>query len=179
MTAKPTFLETSLLAGPENRASERPDRTFNPAPEKEAGAKILFLDFDDVLNTAETLERGELFARRNVQALNAIMARTDAKIVVTSMWRLGATPDELEELLVGAGVDASGRVVGSTPCLEDCPRGAEILAWLQDCPQPVRTYAILDNRGDMGICTCRLVRTDPREGLVPAQVDHVVSLLSG
>lgn len=138
-------------------------------------AKILFLDFDDVLNTAETLARGELFEPLNVEALNAIVDRTDAGIVVTSMWRLGASANELEELLVEAGVHATGRVIGLTPCLIDRPRGAEIMAWLDQAQVLVEGFVILDNRSDMEAFTPYLVKTDPACGLVSEQAEEVVS----
>jgi hypothetical protein len=141
------------------------------------GAKILFLDFDDVLNTPKTLERGELFDQVNIQNLNAILDRTDAKIVVTSTWRLATTPEELEQILVGAGVHAKDRVAGVTPWLPDAPRGAEIMAWFQEAKTPVEAFAILDNRTDMGTFSAFLVQTDPHSGLIPEQVDQVMGLL--
>ncbi len=140
--------------------------------------KILFLDFDDVLNTAETLARGELFEMANIDVLNAVVDRTDTAIVVTSMWRLGATLDELEDLLIDAGVHASGRVIGSTPCLADGPRGAEISAWLHQSSMPTSRFAILDNL-DMGELNNYLIQTDPQCGLVRNQVEAIVSLLNG
>lgn len=141
-------------------------------------AKILFLDFDDVLNTQETLARGELFEPLNVEALNAIVDRTDAEIVVTSMWRLGASASELEELLVDAGVHVAGRVLGTTPCLVDRPRGAEIMAWLEQAQVVVEGFVILDNRSDMEVFTPYLVRTDPSSGLLSKQAEEVVSRLA-
>jgi hypothetical protein len=140
--------------------------------------KILFLDFDGVLNTSETLDGGELFSRPNVEALNDIMDQTDVNIVVTSMWRLGSTLEELEELLVGAGVHASGRVIGITPCLDESPRGSEIKAWLEQATVQVEEFVILDNRDDMMTFIPHLVQTDPQNGLVQDQVDNVVSLLA-
>lgn len=140
-------------------------------------AKILFLDFDDVLNTARTLERGELFEGENVRALNAILDRTGVKIVITSNWRFGATPQELEDVLVDAGVHARKRVVGVTPSLDGCSRGAEIEAWLDQAPIAVSDFVILDNRSDMESCRRQLVLTDPRYGLNFSQVDKVVGLL--
>jgi hypothetical protein len=144
-----------------------------------SGAKILFLDFDDVLNTPKTLERGELFDPVNIQNLNTILDRTDAKIVVTSTWRLATTPDELEQILVGAGVHARGRVAGLTPWLPDRPRGAEIMAWFDQARTPVEAFAILDNRTDMESFAPFLVQTDPHSGLIPEQVDQVMGLLGG
>jgi hypothetical protein len=143
----------------------------------EVGKKILFLDFDDVLNTAATLARGELFESANIDVLNAVIDLTDADIVVTSMWRIGASPEELEELLVTAGVHAKGRIVGSTPCLADRSRGAEISAWLQQASVPVATFVILDDRNDMEFLAERLVQTDPQCGLVRSQVDEIVARL--
>jgi hypothetical protein len=144
---------------------------------KAMGSKILFLDFDDVLNTAATLERGELFESANVDVLNAVVDRTNAVIVVTSMWRLGATVPELEELLVDAGVHATGRVVGATPCLVDQPRVAEIAAWLKQTRHPVKQFVILDNLCDMGHFEACLVQTDPQCGLVWGQVEEIVRRL--
>lgn len=140
-------------------------------------AKILFLDFDDVLNTAATLARGELFEPLNIEALNAIVDRTDAEIVVTSMWRLGASAGELEKLLCASGVHAAGRVLGATPWLADCSRGAEIQAWFEQAEVAVEGFVILDDRNDMGHLTPFLVRTDPACGLLSEQVDEVVSRL--
>jgi hypothetical protein len=139
--------------------------------------KILFLDFDDVLNTAATLARGELFESANIDALNAVVDRTGAAIVVTSMWRIGASVDELEEILVQAGVHARGRVVGVTPCLAELTRGAEISAWLQQASVQVANYVILDDRSDMEALQERLVQTDPQFGLVYSQVDEIVARL--
>lgn len=138
---------------------------------------ILFLDFDGVLNTSEDLERGELFAQANVAALNDIMDHTDAHIVVTSMWRLGATPEELEDMLLGAGVHAAGRVIGTTPSLEESPRGAEIKAWMERAPVRVEDFVILDNRDDMATFIPHLVQTDPQSGLLQDQVAQVVNRL--
>jgi hypothetical protein len=139
--------------------------------------KIIFLDFDDVLNTAKTLARGELFETAKVGILNDILDRTDAKIVVTSNWRLAVTLDELETMLVEAGGHAAGRVAGATPWIEDLSRGAEINAWLEKAPVRVSEFVILDNRTDMETYSPRLVRTDPRFGLVPGQVADVIGLL--
>jgi HAD domain in Swiss Army Knife RNA repair proteins len=141
-------------------------------------AKILFLDFDDVLNTSDTLARGELFEPVNVQALNAIVDRTDADIVVTSMWRLGASAGELEKLLCASGVHAAGRVLGATPWLADRSRGAEIQAWFEQAEVTVDGFVILDDRNDMGALTPHLVRTDPACGLLSEQVEEVVSRLA-
>ncbi len=141
-------------------------------------SKVLFLDFDDVLNTSDNLARGELFDSGRVDVFNTIADRVDFDIVVTSTWRLGATSEELEELLVDAGLHASGRVVGTTPALEGETRGAEIMAWMQQEPEKIFDFVILDDRSDMGSCMSHLVRTDPQYGLVQEQVGKVVAMLT-
>lgn len=139
---------------------------------------ILFLDFDDVLNTHENLARGELFDPDKVQVLNHIADMIDFEIVVTSTWRLGATAEELEELLVTAGLHANGRVVGITPYLEGETRGAEIMAWLQQPPKPVSNYAILDDRDDMAPLKSRLLQTTPGKGLCEEHIGELVEMLA-
>ncbi len=96
-----------------------------------SAVSVIFLDIDDVLNTLSTRQRGELFDPVNVRALNAILDATTAGIVVSSTWRLSASTGEWEEILKGAGIHATGRVLGRTPWLEGAPRGAEIAYWLE------------------------------------------------
>jgi len=139
---------------------------------------ILFLDFDDVLNTRENLVRGELFDPARVRVLNLVAEQVDFEIVVTSTWRLGASAAELEELLVAAGVHAEGRVVGTTPHLEGETRGTEILAWLWQAPNPVLAFAILDDRDDMAPCDDRLIQTRAGEGLREQHVGELVTMLA-
>jgi len=139
---------------------------------------ILFLDFDDVLNTHESLARGELFDPDKVQVLNCISDMIEFKIVVTSTWRLGATAEELEELLVTAGLHADGRVVGITPHLEGETRGAEIMAWLRQFPKLVSKFAILDDRDDMAPYKSRLLQTMPGKGLCEEHIGRLVEMLA-
>jgi len=172
-------LRSRCLSGcfPEGRQCELPGYSLVGENER-SPRKVLFLDFDDVLNTAKTLDRGEMFERANLDALNLIIDNVDVDIVITSVWRLAATIKELEEILVQAGVNASGRVIGSTPWLQDRSRGEEIMAWLRTSPVPVSRFAILDDRCDMEACCVNLVRTDPLCGLLPTQAEEIVTLLN-
>ncbi|BCR05380.1 hypothetical protein DESUT3_24490 [Desulfuromonas versatilis] len=139
---------------------------------------ILFLDFDDVLNTRENLARGELFDPDKVQVLNRIAEMIEFEIVVTSTWRLGATAEELEELLITAGLHADGRVIGTTPYLEGETRGAEIMAWLQQTPKPVSNFAILDDRDDVAPFKSRLLQTRPGKGLCEEHIGELTEMLA-
>ncbi len=140
-------------------------------------SSVLFLDFDDVLNTSQTLESGRLFERENIDALNHLLDQTDLGIVITSMWRIGATQEELEELLLENGAHVGRRVIGRTPYLEGESRGSEIRAWISDFGKPVEEMVILDNRDDMDEYTGRLVRTSPSCGLHHSKAMEALSLL--
>lgn len=142
-----------------------------------SSVKVIFLDIDDVLNTRPTRERGELFDSVNVKALNAVLDRTTAMIVVTSTWRLCTSSAEWEEILISAGIHACGRVLGVTPWIEGTSRGAEIAYWLENTLCNVINYAILDDRDDMEPCKEHLLRTSPDQGLTQVLANLAISRL--
>jgi hypothetical protein len=137
--------------------------------------KVIFLDFDGVLNPLHYMhmlgkmwresngqiksqdEFGHLFFQQNIDALNHILEKTNAKIVVSSTWRLSGvkvlsdmffernmnlayseffdiTPDH-------AQLTKSGLWIGDE-------RGYEIQAWLDAHPE-VTNYVIIDDQSDM------------------------------
>src|SRR5258708_3844439 len=133
--------------------------------------KILFLDFDGVLNSNEwfsSLERGgrstkvEQIDPAAVARLNRIVDASAAKIVVSSSWRLGHSVEELQQILEERGF--RGEVVGRTPDL-NIVRGLEILAWLSAQAEVPESYCILDDSNDMAALLPNLVRTSWRAGL--------------
>lgn len=165
--------------------------------------RLLFLDIDGVLNSAEYVasdrcrERGGIIGidRAAVPRLNAITDRTGAGIVVSSSWRIGKTVDRMGEILAAHGV--TGEVVSCTPVLtrrySDHPeddtrvvvaqeRGHEIQAWLDEMTGPpawldVEAFAILDDSSDMAHLRDRLVRTTWERGLLDEHVERVVAML--
>ncbi len=131
--------------------------------------KIIFLDFDGVLNSQLFYTSGRADAigpvRTNidpeaVKYLNTLILKTGAKVVVTSTWRHGRHYNELQQILNDHGF--VGEVIGKTKDLAvgengDCIlRGNEILAWIKEhkdivgCPyDEYRHYVILDDDSDM------------------------------
>jgi len=114
--------------------------------------KVIFLDFDGVLNHENWYERryksiksGECEAStesdidpESVENLNYIIRETGAKVVVSSTWRLGHTTEELGNILkecgfVGEVIDKTPRIIykhnDSTYVID---RGVEIKHWLKD-----------------------------------------------
>ena len=111
--------------------------------------QIIFLDIDGVLNCAKTMQRhrGVIGIDPYMVAIfNRIIFATDAKIVLSSTWRLHK--DERDEIRSQV-MD----FIDVTPHLplkngyERKERGCEVKAWLKEHPE-ITTYAILDDNSD-------------------------------
>ena len=149
------------------------------APWPAQPCRIVFLDFDGVLNSEQsTNTRGTKyeFERSCVEALNLVLRQTGARIVITSSWRDNWTLRENAEFLERDGV-VPGRVVGKTPSMER-ERGVEIDTWLRSAPYPVEAFVILDDRDDMAMHRERLVRVNPRTGLRAAEARRAIEMLN-
>jgi len=114
--------------------------------------EVLFLDIDGVLNrfgdedgNGATTERfGGLLGldAQLLQIYKAMLSRIDATIVLSSSWRLSR---ELLEYLTQHGVYFHD----VTPCMDpelELLRGHEIQLWLNEYPDQVDRYAILDDQ---------------------------------
>ncbi len=174
--------------------------------------RLLFLDVDGVLNSADWCRRrpsrGEwaatmdispepsrhnliAWAQRSidpdaVERLNVLVDATDARIVVSSTWRLMYALPRLELILRERGYH--GRpLLGATPDKHFMPRvvdgrdrlqlhrGDEIRAWL-DVFGPA-DFVILDDDSDMEPHLDRLVQTDAEHGLTDADLARAMELL--
>lgn len=129
--------------------------------------KLIFLDWDGVLNHEEFYVRrhkdnfkdyGEYpICELSVAVLNHIIEETDAKVVVSSTWRLGRSINELQAILDSVGF--KGEVIAKTPNLRNegdyILRGNEILKWIKDNKEMIgqeyhefENYVILDDDSD-------------------------------
>jgi hypothetical protein len=168
------------------RESQRTDHIYGVragsppiAPWPTEPCRLVFLDFDGVLNSlqsAEQLGTRYRFAHASVSALNELLRQSQAHVVITSTWRESWTLRENAEFLERDGV-VSGRVVGKTPALGQ-ERGLEIDAWLRSAPYPVMSFVILDDRDDMAMHRNRLVQVNPQVGLIPEQAERAIELLA-
>ena len=156
----------------------------------------LFLDIDGVLNTGrysnylvenglcETDADGNLFDPEAVKNLQTIIEETDAKIIITSTWRLDGDMQALWR-----NRNLAGEVIGVTPTIEKeraigkitiwyGQRGMEIEAWLQDNATFPFKYAILDDEDDyLPHQSEHLILTDPMTGITEDVAEKVISLL--
>lgn len=109
---------------------------------------------------------------RAVSLLNQVVD-AGAKVVVSSVWRKSHTLEGLQWLLQEFGF--RGEIIGTTPDLFDAGRGREILAWLKECPEPVHSFAVVDDDiQDLKPVLSRLTKTTFKDGFLP---EHVPSIL--
>ena len=145
----------------------------------EAACKIIFLDFDGVLNCERSIrELGTRykFSRSCVAALNLILRETGANIVITSSWRDNWTLQDNAGFLERDGV-LPKRVLGKTPTLEK-DRGIEIDTWLRSAPYAIESFVILDDKDNMAMHFKRLVQVDPQIGLTEILARRAVEILA-
>ena len=149
--------------------------------------KVVFLDFDGVLNSHEFFkshrhevsEAGALDPEA-IARLNRLLAATGAVVVISSSWRHGYPVATLASMLESRGfvgvVHDKTREWISPWCTQ---RGDEIADWLRDHPE-CSTYVVLDDDADMDAVRARLVQTDADSGgLQDTHVDQAIAMLGG
>lgn len=131
--------------------------------------KIIFLDFDGVLNDTKCITRVPTMLGRKwghdsirtylVRDLNEIIRQTGAKVVVSSSWRQVFDASELQQILCEAGFE--GEVIDTTPVMCEnnrfsdegrfYDRADEIRAWLYlrdndgGRNEPIDGFVVLDD----------------------------------
>lgn len=140
--------------------------------------KVLFLDFDGVLNSGEYIEEcqsGAVISPKMVDYLSLIVRKTGCQVVVSSTWRIFHSVLELNCILREHGF--IGSIYGTTPVHKDRARGNEIDEWLAAHPE-VTSYVILDDEQyDMNEHQLsRLIKTDFKTGLQRQHYERAVQL---
>jgi hypothetical protein len=161
--------------------------------------RVIFLDFDGVLNSSATFGRQTrgLIAHipadepgmRGLDPANApplleILKRSGASIVISSSWRLCYTLEVNKGFLAQLGIDPA-LVIGETPrggfdtkrgIYNSSIRGYEIQDWLTAHPG-VTDFVILDDANDMAHLRKKLVQTSDATGLTMQHVKHALRQL--
>ena len=164
--------------------------------------KVIFLDFDGVLNSGDNSEvltnmvaenpelmqmykPGIMFDERCVRWLEWIIRETGCKIVISSSWRLYYNLDQLQT--IWNELSLPGEIIGYTPfetgilmldkqeITRDFERGREIQSWLND--NKPDTYCIVDDDYDM-LPHQVFVQTDPEFGLTADTAKLIVNYLN-
>jgi len=158
--------------------------------------KIIFLDIDGVLNSMQSMKASKEErwndepAIEHIGWLNNIIANTDAKIVISSTWRRGNQASLFDKYFHALGI--IGEVIDVTPRL-DSYRGTEIKCWLMEhkskieknkdsgwCihKEPVESFVILDDDGDMEELLPFLVQTNSESGLQEIHAKDAIEVLN-
>ena len=125
--------------------------------------KILFLDFDGVINT---LESDYEIDQTKIPYIQRILTEyPDMNIVISSSWRY----EGLERCRAHLKPIPDERIIGVTPYLSGRSRGEEILQWMNENNIEKKDILILDDE-DVGACSIgdlrdRLVKTCQFEGI--------------
>lgn len=159
--------------------------------------KVIFLDFDGVLNSVEYHKRRyeqnpeRLHERKApcldpaaIAVLNEVVEKTGALVVVTSTWRIGEPRVHLCDWLRDAGY--KGFVLGATIRIPGARRGVEIQDWLDHAAKhpparlgPVTHFVILDDDTDMEHLYDKLVKVDDQRGLTAEYLPAILKHLEG
>ena len=168
--------------------------------------KVIFLDFDGVLNSscyaARLIKAGkptqdenghELFDPAAIKRFNRIVDQTEAKVVISSSWRyLGLTT--MKEIWQERGLH--GQIIGMTSLyavdeliiehgLEwltngaevGSPRAVEIEVWLQE-HNNLDQYVILDDLPMSAALLPHFVQINPIYGLSDPQATKAIEILN-
>ncbi len=155
--------------------------------------RIIFLDFDGVLNSLKGYRRakaedrptgdeyGTVFDGDCVAALRRIVEATEAKIVVTSSWRFFLDMDDMRKMWADRRLPGSVYSVTPTDLLIDpeerCKRGIEIGEWLRS-HKGVTDFVIIDDDKDfLPDQLAHLICTDADTGLTSSDADRAVQIL--
>ena len=150
--------------------------------------KIIFLDFDGVLNTEHYQgllqyqgkpwqdEYGAFFDPKAVKQLKRIIDATDADIVVESSWKyLGL--DAMKELWKVRNLP--GTIIDITPSLLGKNKGVEIASWLSKyAKQDIRYVIIDDEYVILDSQVPHFILTNPYEGITEEQANRAISMLN-
>lgn len=116
--------------------------------------------------------------RAAVARLDRLLIASNAKLVISSMWRIIFSLRGIQAFLDNAGLTRIS-IIGATPMFVDglhdqeAPRGMFIEKFLTMHPQ-IDDFVILDDRADMGNLKWHLVQTTEEEGLQDPHVDMAI-----
>lgn len=160
--------------------------------------KILFLDFDGVLNSWQSVyweKRHEISSKTilcpiAMSNLDELMKVTpNLRIVVSSTWRKYIPIDDLKKILSEQGFKSAERIIDYTiykqsglKFSQTGERWGEIKEWLDEHPEVTQWAIVDDNKVTSDpnpTVEARLVRTDPRVGLDWYKTDALRAILGG
>lgn len=161
--------------------------------------KVIFLDFDGVLNSAASFvledRKREGLSKKDKDKIGPICQTLchvctsnfqlildhfpEMKVVISSTWREIFDLEWLKKKLQSYGIDSS-RVIDKTPVAFGGIRGQEIAMWLEKHPE-VKVFAIIDDNhiGNGFEEDGRVIKTTWDTGLTLQRVYETIEVLGG
>jgi len=153
--------------------------------------KVIFLDIDGVLNSNPFLrQRIGTIDRVNVSALNYLLEKTGAKLVLSSSWRGFVGRGRMMSLRAFAfvlrthGLKSMSLLIDKTPhdirggTPDENDRARQCREWLDAHPEVTASVAIDDCDYDFGAVAIPFVMTDPELGLAMGEARKAADLLN-
>ena len=149
--------------------------------------KVIFLDFDGVLNSEASFRCESRRKTRNIQdLLSPVLCSnlqfilehdSSVRLIISSTWRAHHTKVELQNILNNYGVEAA-RIIGYTPRTLGGDRAHEINLALEEWPN-ITKFVIIDDDDDvLNVKDPRghVFQTTPDDGLTLKQAKKIVEL---
>lgn len=159
--------------------------------------KILFLDFDGVMNSHQSIElyynkwledgkppgkvsfdgEGDTWCPIAISNLKSILYKMpDLGIVISSTWRRGTPIQHLRDLFYKHPVIAQA-ILDKTPVVGGKQRGYEIKQWIKHTDISVDEFVILDDDKDMRGVMRHFVHIDAHHGFMKRDADKALDIL--
>lgn len=149
--------------------------------------KIIFLDFDGVLNSEASFsyeERRKVLHMRDTLShvacsnLQYILEQdASIRLVISSTWRKIHTMQELKNVLNSYGIDPN-KVWDKTPAVMSGDRAHELNLWLEDHPEVTMAVVLDDDPSVLSITDprCHIFQTTWEDGLLFKQAKLIAKL---
>ena len=142
---------------------------FNAQANRATDAKILLFDYDEMLDT------------KAVALINQLIDKTEAKVVISSSWRINHSLEELNEILKKFG--ATFEAIDITPRLPE-ERGIEIQTYLDYVKSKgdiVDSFIVIDDDSDMAHFrnTDQFIKTTFEYGFTEWHLEQAIKVLKG
>lgn len=140
--------------------------------------RIIFLDIDGVLNSAQSVEQFETFDRFcpiAVQNLERILSETKALIVLSSAWRCDDSKRFPDVLVDNGVISAKTQYLAQTPYIMG-QRALEIKTWME-ANNFSGKFVILDDTHVPGFSE-NLCKIDSLVGLSEKDADKAIQILT-
>jgi HAD domain in Swiss Army Knife RNA repair proteins len=153
--------------------------------------RVVFLDFDGVLNNADWIHKMHAAGHKHasflqkhqddlnpdaVKLVSDFVLEMEARVVISSSWRILHPIGELRIMLKNRGWDDRNLIIDKTPRTSRGFRGDEVNQWLSEHPE-VTSHVIFDDDGDFHDIQ-PLVKTTWDSGITPFHIQVAKDLLT-